>query len=102
MFTKEEVSEIRSVANIAQKEGVPSAQLMALSQFALNHILEELLLEIDVRAKQRKLGKMFPEALKKSMAKMTGEQPKERTKRAKFIDYVKKMISDGQENWKRR
>lgn len=91
MFTKEEVAEIRSIATIAKSEWRSSAQLMALSRFALNRNLDELLLEIDVRAGQGKLTNRLVDVLKKSLSKISGEDAKEQAKRAKFIDYVTKL-----------
>lgn len=101
MFTKEEVAEIRKLANIAQREWRSSAQLIALSRFALNRNLDELLLEIDVRAGHRKLSRSLPEPLKEALSKMPGDDPKDQTKRAKFIDYVAKLARAQRESKRR-
>ena len=102
MFTKEEVAEIRSIATIAKSEWRSSAQLMALSRFALNRNLDELLLEIDVRAGQGKLTNRLVDTLKKSLSKISGEDAKEQAKRAKFIDYVTKLARAQSESRKGR
>ena len=94
MFTKEEVQQIRDLASLAEREWRSAAQLNALVHFARTHSLDELLLEIDVRARHRKLARRLPEPLKEALATLeydTEDESKKRLKRAKFIDYVAKL-----------
>lgn len=96
MFTTEEVNAIRVLAESATSERVPKYQLNILSQFALIASLEELLLEIDVRAKERKLGRYkFHSELKKYLSKLTVDNEyKQKDKRAIFIKYVLKLLNE--------
>lgn len=102
MFTNEEVAEIRKLATIAQREWRSSAQLMALSRFAANRNLEELLLELDVRTGQGKLSRSLPKPLTEALRKMPGDEPKAQTKRAKFIDYIAKLARSQSQSGERR
>lgn len=91
MFSKDEITEIRKLARIAERGKNMAAQLNALSKFALNHNIDELLLELDVRSRKGKLPGGLSAALKHALGNMDGEGPKEQTKRSKFIDYVVKL-----------
>jgi hypothetical protein len=95
MFTDAEVSKIRDIAGIAEREWRSGAQLSALSRFARSHTLEELLLEIDVRARHNKLASRLPRPLREGLQGLSYEPDddatKRRMKRAKFIDYIAKM-----------
>ena len=95
MFTDAEISKIRNVASIAEREWRSGAQLKALSRFARNHTLDELLLEIDVRVRHNKLAFRLPKPLREGLQGLSYEPDddttKRRMKRAKFIDYVAKM-----------
>ena len=95
MFTDAEISKIRDIASIAEREWRSGAQLNALTRFARNHTLEELLLEIDVRARHNKLTFRLPEPLREGLQGLSYEPDddatKRRMKRAKFIDYIAKM-----------
>lgn len=93
MFTSDEVQSIRDLAGTAERDWRSSAQLIALSRFALTHNLAELLLEVDVRARQDKLPWRLIEPLKKTLEnlEMPDDERKAQTKRAKFIDYIAKM-----------
>jgi len=102
MFNKEEVDEIRKLASIAQHDWRSSNQLVALSKFALNRGLEELLLEIDVRSGQGKLPRSLPKLLIEALGKIHGDNPRDQTKRAKFIDYVAKLARAQHDSEKRR
>jgi len=93
MFTSDEVQSIRDLAGTAEQDWRSSAQLIALSRFALAHNLAELLLEVDVRARQDKLPRRLIEPLKKALGNLEvpDDEHKAQTKRAKFIDYIAKM-----------
>jgi hypothetical protein len=95
MFTDVEIGKIRDIAGIAEREWRSGAQLKALSRFARNHTLDELLLEIDVRARHNKLASRLPKPLRKGLHGLSYEPDddatKRRMKRAKFIDYVAKL-----------
>jgi hypothetical protein len=94
MFTKEEVKQIREIASLAEQQWRSAAQLNALSRFARNHTLDELLLEIDVRARHNKLARRLPKPLKKALETLEyhpDDEAKNRLKRAKFIDYIAKL-----------
>lgn len=94
MFTDEEVMCIRQLANLARNERIPSAQLQILVQTAIRSSLEELIMEIDVREQDRKLGRSnFASRLisgLKSMKSM-GEDYRDREKRSIFIKYISKL-----------
>lgn len=93
MFTREEVQAIRDLAGIAEREWRSSAQLIALSRFALSHNLAELLLEMDVRDREDKLPARLVQPLQKELENLQTpeDESKARTKRAKFIDYIARM-----------
>jgi len=95
MFTPEEIKQIREIAREAEQNWRSAAQLNALVHFARTHSLEELLLEIDVRARHRKLARSLPEPLKKALQTLKydekDDESKRRLKRAKFIDYIAKL-----------
>jgi hypothetical protein len=93
MFTKEEVEKIQELARIARQYKRGVTQLNTLSRFARNSGLHELLLEIKVRAKDRKLARGLPEPLKEALENLSseGDETKDRVKRAKFIDYIAKL-----------
>ena len=95
MFTPEEIKQIREIAKEAEQNWRSAAQLNALVHFARTHSLEELLLEIDVRARHRKLARSLPEPLKKALQTLKydekDDESKRRLKRAKFIDYIAKL-----------
>jgi len=93
MFTSDEIRSIRDLAGIAERDQGSSSQLIALSRFALTHNLAELLLEVDVRARQNKLPSRLIDPLKKALdnLEVTDDERKAQTKRGKFIDYVAKM-----------
>lgn len=93
MFSKEEVANIRDLAAVAERENVPTKQLADLSKIALTRNLDELLLEIDIRDKARKLRRGFPGKLKEALMSLasTGEVGRDARKRATFIDYVLKL-----------
>ena len=104
MFTSDEVQSIRDLAGIAERDWRSSAQLIALSRFALTHNLAELLLETDVRARQDKLPWRLTDPLKKALEGLESpdDERKAQTKRAKFIDYVAKMARPQRGGGKRR
>lgn len=99
MFTKDEVSMIRSAASIAEREKVPTAQLNDLSRFARNHNLDELLLLVDIRAREDKIGRLFPDSLRKALMKLSyqGDTARDAVKRARFIDYIAKLARPPEE-----
>ena len=104
MFTSDEVQSIRDLAGIAERDWRSSAQLIALSRFALTHNLAELLLETDVRARQDKLPWRLTDPLKKALEglEVPDDESKAQTKRAKFIDYVAKMARPQRRGGKKR
>ncbi len=104
MFTSDEVQSIRDLAGTAERDWRSSAQLIALSRFALTHNLAELLLEVDVRARQDKLPWRLIDPLKKALGdlKVPDDESKAQTKRAKFIDYVAKMARPPRRGGKKR
>ena len=93
MFTSDEVQSIHDLAGIAERDWRSSAQLIALSRFALTHNLAELKLEVDVRARQDKLPSRLIDPLKKALdnLEVPDDERKAQTKRGKFIDYIAKM-----------
>ncbi|MBC8450283.1 MAG: hypothetical protein H8D78_21325 [Chloroflexi bacterium] len=93
MFTSDEVQSIRDLAGTAERDWSSSAQLITLSRFALTHNLAELLLEVDVRARQDKLPWRLVDPLKRALGELEvpDDENKAQTKRAKFIDYIAKM-----------
>jgi hypothetical protein len=104
MFVPQEVQAIRDLAGIAEREWRSSAQLIALSRFALTHNLAELLLEVDVRARQDKLPGRLVKPLSKALEGLEtpDDENKARTKRAKLIDYIAKMARPPQGGGKGR
>jgi len=104
MFTSDEVRNIRDLAAKAERDWRSSAQLIALSRFALTHNLAELLLETDVRARQDKLPWRLTDPLKKALEglEVPDDERKAQTKRAKFIDYIAKMARPQRGGGKRR
>jgi len=95
MFTKEEVQQIRSIAKKAEQNWRSASQLNALVHFARTRSLDELLLEIDVRARHNKLARHLPRPLKEGLQALKyGDMDNENKrclKRAKFIDYIAKL-----------
>jgi len=104
MFIPQEIQAIRDLAGIAEREWRSSAQLIALSRFALTHNLAELLLEVDVRARQDKLPGRLVKPLSKALEGLEtpDDENKARTKRAKLIDYIAKMARPPQGGGKGR
>lgn len=93
MFTSSDVNTIRSLATLASAENVTSAQLSSLITVALRATAPELFLEIDVRAREGKLGRGgFAGKLKDGLSALQADDSfGGREKRAIFIKYVKKL-----------
>jgi len=94
MFTKKEVQRIRDIAKKAEQNWRSASQLNALVHFARTRSLDELLLEIDVRARHNKLAHQLPRPLKEALETLeydTDDENKRCLKRAKFIDYIAKL-----------
>jgi len=93
MFTSTDVDTIRKLATLASTENVTSAQLSSLVQVALRASMQELFLEIDVKAREGKLGRGgFAGKLKDGLAALQADDGfGGREKRAIFIKYVKKL-----------
>jgi hypothetical protein len=92
MFTPGEINSIRQLAAEARREKIPNAQLQILVQTAQVGSKEELFLEIDARAQERKLGRDrgFSRRLKAALERLTslGDEDRDREKRAIFIKYI--------------
>jgi hypothetical protein len=93
MFTSTDVNTIRSLATLASAENVTSAQLSSLIQVALRASMQELFLEIDVKAREGKLGRGgFAGKLKDGLAALQADDGfGGREKRAIFIKYIRKL-----------
>jgi len=93
MFTATDVNTIRNLATLASSENVTSAQLSGLVNLALRATAPELFLEIDVKAREGKLGRgAFAGKLKEGLNALQADDDfGGREKRAIFIKYVKKL-----------
>jgi hypothetical protein len=94
MFTDGEIMSIRNLADLARKERVPTSQLQTLLQTAIQGSLEELVMQIDVRERERKLGQAhFASRLVSELRKLkgAGDNYREREKRSIFIKYISKL-----------
>lgn len=93
MFTDGEVNAIRDLANMVRQERI-TGQLQILVQAALRSSMEELVMEIDGREKEHKLGRSnFASRLKENIRKLqpTGADYSDREKRSIFIKYITKL-----------
>lgn len=100
MFNAEDINSIRSLATKARSGDVTNAQLSALIQTALKTNFGELLLEIEARSVERKLGHpmkedgiQFAGRLKDALEKLgaKGDTLEDREKRAVFIKYIRRL-----------
>ena len=98
VFTADDINSIRSLA--AKAGDVTNAQLSALIQAALKTNFEELLLEIEARGMERKLGHpkkesgiQFAGELRDALDRLgaKGDTLEDQGKRAVFIKYIKKL-----------
>ncbi len=96
MFTATDVNTIRNLATAASAERVTSAQLNGLVRVALRATLPELFLEIDVKAREGKLGRQrFAGQLKNGLdALKSGDDFTGRERRAIFIKYIAKLAGE--------
>lgn len=92
MFTNTDVNTIRTLGTVARSERVPTTQLNNLVRTAMRTTLAELLLEIDVKAQESKIGQRFPGQLKNGLdALKAGDGFEGRERRAIFVKYVTKL-----------
>ncbi len=93
MFTSTDVNTIRSLATLASAQNVNSTQLSSLVNVALRTTAPELFLEIDVKAREGKLGRGgFAGKLKEGLAALQADDDfGGREKRAIFIKYIRKL-----------
>ena len=93
MFTSTDVNTIRSLATLASAEGITPTLLSSLVNVALRATAPELFLEIDVRAREGKLGRGgFAGKLKDGLSALQADDGfGGREKRAIFIKYIRKL-----------
>ena len=97
MFSGNQVDAIRRLAADARRAGVGNTELESLVAMALNTELDELLLEIEARDSEQKLGseEQFPERLCQALREVEYQADESdrqrRLKRAVFIKYVKRL-----------
>jgi hypothetical protein len=91
VFTSEEVRKIRELADRANRDRVYRTQLQQIAQVALQTSKDELLLEIDTRARWLR---GFQKPLKEALENLSeeGKDFKDREKRSVFIKYIAKLI----------
>ncbi len=89
-FTNEEVKAVRDLS----KSGPSRSQLNILVQLARKGSLEELLLEIDIRTKDRKLTGHFAEAIKKAISRLStfSDEQMNQNKRALFLKNIARLV----------